>query len=163
MGKTLYINRFSSELNNMKIAIASDHGGYKLKELIKKSFSEDIDWVDLGTHSTDSVNYADYGKEIGKAITSGIVHRGIAICGSGIGISIAANRFKAVRAALCTDSTMARLTREHNDANVLCLGARIIGEQVAIDCVKTFISTKFEGGRHEARVASLDFGIDSID
>lgn len=92
---------------------------------------------------------------MGRAITEGKAERGIVICGSGIGISIAANRFKAVRAALCTDTTMAKLARQHGDANVLALGARVIGTQVAIDCVEAFLSTPFEGGRHAARVESL--------
>lgn len=140
----------------MEIAIASDHGGFELKQMIQEQFP-DIDWVDMGPDSADSVNYAEYGKKLGKAVHDGIYQRGILICGSGIGISIAANRFSKVRAALCTDATMARLTREHNDANVLCMGARIIGPQIAIDIVKTFIETEFEGGRHEVRVASLDF------
>ena len=141
----------------MKIAIASDHGGVELKALIQSHFTDGIEWVDMGTNSSDSVNYADYGRRVGAAVHKGEYERAILICGSGIGISIAANRFSKVRAALCTDVTMARLTREHNDANVLCLGARIIGAQVALDIVKTFLSTEFEGGRHQARVDSLDF------
>lgn len=118
-------------------------------------FADRIEWVDLGTNSKDSVNYADFGKAMGHAITEGKAAQGVMICGSGIGISIAANRFTAVRAALCTDVTMAHLSRQHNDANVLALGARIIGLQVAIDCVEEFIKTPFEGGRHAARVESL--------
>jgi ribose 5-phosphate isomerase B len=114
-----------------------------------------VDWIDLGTNSRDSVNYADFGKKMGELIARGDAERGIVICGSGIGISIAANRFKSVRAALCVDATMARLARLHNDANVLALGARIVGMQVAIDCAEAFLATEFEGGRHEARVKSL--------
>ena len=140
---------------SQKIAISADHAGFDLKEALKSHFADRVEWIDLGTHSRDSVNYAEYGKAMGDAIASGRAERGIVICGSGIGISIAANRNRAVRAALCTDATMARVARLHNDANVLALGARIIGFQVAVDCVEAFLSTPFEGGRHEARVKSL--------
>lgn len=139
----------------LKLAISSDHAGFDLKEALKAHFAGRVDWVDLGTDTKDSVNYADYGRLMGETIGKGDVTRGIVICGSGIGISIAANRTGAVRAALCTNATMARLARQHNDANVLALGARIIGMQVAIDCVEAFITTEFEGGRHTARVESL--------
>ncbi|AEP09317.1 ribose 5-phosphate isomerase B [Micavibrio aeruginosavorus] len=137
------------------LAIACDHAGFALKETLKSHFADRIDWIDLGANSVDSVSYADFGKKMGQAITDGQVQRGIIICGSGIGISIAANRFPAVRAALCTDATMAHLARQHNDANVLALGGRIIGVQVAIDCVEEFLNTAFEGGRHTARVDAL--------
>ncbi len=138
----------------MKIAIASDHAGFELKEKLKEVFV-DIDWLDLGTHNQDSVNYPDYGFAMGEAITEGRAKKGIVICGSGVGISIAANRFPAVRAALCTDATMARLSRQHNDANVLALGSRIIGFEVAHECVTVFLNTPFEGGRHQKRVDML--------
>ncbi|MCB1652342.1 MAG: ribose 5-phosphate isomerase B [Alphaproteobacteria bacterium] len=137
-----------------KCAIACDHGGYHLKEAIKSRFA-DIEWLDLGTDSDSSVDYPQYGQKLAAAIENGEAERGIVICGTGIGISIAANRNKAVRAALCTDVTMARLTRQHNDANVLALGARIVGEQVAFDIVETFLNTEFEGGRHARRVEQL--------
>ncbi len=139
----------------MTLAISADHAGFDLKEALKGHFSDRVEWVDLGTTSKDSVNYVNFGRVMGEAITKGDVERGIVICGSGIGISIAANRFTSVRAALCSDATMARLARAHNDANVLALGARIIGFQVAADCVEAFLSTDFEGGRHSARVESL--------
>ena len=138
----------------MKVAIASDHAGYELKESLKAAFSE-ISWIDLGTDSEESVNYPDYGFAMGEAITEGKADKGIVICGTGIGISMAANRFPDVRAALCTNSTMAKLTRAHNDANVLALGSRIMGFEVAQDCVKTFLETPFEGGRHAKRVNLL--------
>lgn len=138
-----------------KLAISADHAGFALKEALKKHFAGRVEWVDLGTHSEDSVNYADFGTAMGLAIERGDAKMGVIICGSGIGISIAANRNRAVRAALCTDVTMARLSRQHNDANVLALGGRIIGVQVAIDCVEAFLSTPFEGGRHAVRVQSL--------
>lgn len=139
----------------MKVAIASDHAGFEMKEAIKKTLEDQVEWLDLGTHSTESVNYADYGKAMWQAISSGEAEYGIVICGSGIGISIAANRHAKVRAALCTNATMARLSREHNNANVLALGARIIGMEIALESVTTFLNTDYEGGRHDARVSSL--------
>lgn len=138
-----------------KLAIACDHGGYVLKEAIKAHFADNIEFIDLGAHSTDSVDYPEYGQAVAKAIIDGDVTRGILICGTGIGISIAANRFSEIRAALCMDVTMARLTRRHNDANVLALGARIIGEEVAFDIVDTFLTTEFDGGRHLNRIKKL--------
>ncbi len=137
-----------------KLAIASDHAGYDLKEPIKAHYA-DIEWIDLGTNSLDSVDYPDFGRAMGEAITSGEAQRGILVCGSGIGISIAANRFAKVRAALCTTPDMARLARQHNDANVLVLGARIIDEETAFACIDVFLNTEFEGGRHESRVKKL--------
>ncbi len=142
-----------------KIAIAADHGGFSLKAAILKAFADKYDFLDLGTDSEESCNYADYGHALAEALEQGKANKGIIICGSGIGISIAANRHKKIRAALCTDATMARLSRLHNDANVLALGARIIGPQVAFDCVEVFFSTEFEGGRHQARVEKLNVGI----
>lgn len=138
-----------------KIAIGCDHGGYELKEAIKEKFGGRVEFVDLGTNSAESVDYPEYGQAVAKAIIEGDAARGIAICGSGIGISIAANRFPQIRAALCTDVTMAKLTRLHNDANVLALGARIVGAEVAFDIVDAFLTTEFEGGRHERRVEKL--------
>ena len=138
-----------------KLAIACDHGGYALKEAIKARFTGKVDFIDLGAHSTDSVDYPEYGQAVAKAIIDGDVTRGILICGTGIGISIAANRFPEIRAALCTDVTMARLTRLHNDANVLALGARITGEETAFDIVEAFLATEFEGGRHLNRIKKL--------
>lgn len=138
-----------------RIAIGSDHAGYRLKQAIKDKFSGDFDWIDLGTDSTESVDYPDFAAEVAKAVSEGRADKGIVICGSGIGVSIAANRFPRIRAALCTDSTMARLSRQHNDANVLALGERLIGEQTAFDCVETFMKTSYEGGRHDKRVKKL--------
>jgi ribose 5-phosphate isomerase B len=140
---------------NVKLAIACDHAGLELKEALKAHLNGRVDVLDLGTNSKDSVDYPDFGAAVGKAITEGKVQMGIVICGSGIGISIAANRFPAVRAALCMDFTMARLSRQHNNANVLALGARLIGTETAFDCVDAFLNTKFEGGRHEGRVNKL--------
>lgn len=137
------------------VAIASDHAGYRLKSDLIRLFSGRVEWLDLGTHSEQSVDYTDYGYSMGRALLEGRANRGVVICGSGVGISIAVNRFPQVRAALCTDATTARLARLHNDANVLALGARIIGLAVATDCVEAFLTTPFEGGRHEKRVEKL--------
>ncbi len=141
----------------IKLAIASDHAGFPLKEYLKKNFKAlAVEWVDLGTNAADSVDYPDYGDKVAKAVMAGDVTYGVAICGTGIGISIACNRHKEIRAAICTDSTMARLTRAHNNANVLCLGERLTGTEVALDIVKAFLETDFEGGeRHTRRVEKL--------
>ena len=138
----------------MQIAIASDHAGFELKEILKKAF-ENVEWLDLGTHSADSVDYPAFGFAMGQAITDGRVQKGVVICGSGIGISIAVNRFPAARAALCTNATMARLSRQHNDANVLALGSRIIGIEVARECVSAVLDTPFDGSRHQRRIDML--------
>lgn len=139
----------------MKVAIASDHGGYTLKEAIKDSF--DIKWIDLGTdNGEDSVDYPDFGHALADALNDGVAEFGIAICGTGIGISMALNRHEGIRAGLCTDTTMARLTRQHNDANILCLGERIIGTEAAFDIVRTFLETAFEGGRHRRRIDKIE-------
>lgn len=139
-----------------KIAIGCDHAGYALKETLKQRFL-DYDWIDLGTYSETSVDYPDYAQNVAKAVISGDADRGVLICGTGIGISIAANRFPQIRAANCTDVTMARLTRLHNDANVLALGARLIGLEVAFDIVETFMKTEYEGGRHQRRVEKMSY------
>ncbi len=138
----------------VKIAIACDHAGFELKQAIIRHLGADR-FLDLGTKTADSVDYPDFGKAMGKAITDGTAKRGIVICGSGIGISIAANRFPAVRAALCVTPEMARLARQHNDANVLALGARLIDRETALECVEEFLNTEFEGGRHAKRVEKL--------
>ena len=137
------------------LAIACDHGGYALKEAIKDRLKGKYEVLDLGTNSLESVDYPAYGKAIAQAIIDGKARRGIAICGSGIGISIAANRFPQIRAALCTSADMARLSRQHNDANVLALGARLTAEAEAIEMIDIFLTTDFEGGRHEKRVSQL--------
>ncbi|NQZ13300.1 MAG: ribose 5-phosphate isomerase B [Alphaproteobacteria bacterium] len=139
----------------LKVAITSDHGGYVLKEFLKDSF--DLDWVDLGTDDAKtSVDYPDFGHALAETVADGDADYGIAICGTGIGISIACNRHENIRAALCMNTTMARLTREHNDANVLCLGERLIGTEAALDIVKTFLETEFEGGRHLRRIDKIE-------
>lgn len=140
----------------LKIAIASDHAGFALKDYLIKNFDAvKVEWLDLGTRGAESVDYPDFGKKLADAVAGGEAKAGVAICGSGIGISIACNRNPKIRAALCTDSTMARLTRLHNDANVLCMGERLTGTEVALDILKTFLETEFEGGRHQRRVDKL--------
>ena len=137
-------------------AIASDHAGYSLKEALKGHLAKhDLQVLDLGTDGTESVDYPDFAAAVADAIASGRAGRGVLVCGTGIGISIAANRNPAIRAALCHDATTARLSRQHNDANVLVLGGRLIGEEVAKDCLSVFLSTAYEGGRHDRRVAKL--------
>lgn len=141
----------------MKIALGCDHGGYELKEKVKSHLEKKgYEVLDLGCHSTESVNYPVYGKAVGEAVAKKEADYGVVICGTGIGISIAANKVKGVRAALCMNTTMARLTREHNDANVLAFGARMVGDVLALEMVDTFLNTTFEGGRHVARVEMLE-------
>ena len=138
------------------IAVASDHAGFDLKELLKRDLQHaGHDVLDLGTNSTASVDYPDFGKAMADAIASGRAGRGVLVCGTGIGISIAANRNPKVRAALVHDETSARLSREHNDANVVAFGQRVIGVETARAALKVFLNTPFEGGRHAARVAKL--------
>ena len=139
-----------------KIAFAADHAGYSLKaELHDEIAAQGYETLDLGTNSGDSVDYPDFGRALGEAVAAGEADCGILVCGTGIGISIAANRVAGVRAAVCQDVTTARLARLHNDANVLALGSRIVGREVARDCVKAFLETEFEGGRHARRVGKL--------
>ncbi|MCG8596386.1 MAG: ribose 5-phosphate isomerase B [Kiloniellales bacterium] len=138
------------------IALASDHAGYALKALLKEELErQGYEVLDLGTDGPESVDYPDFGHAMGQALEAGRAERGVLVCGSGIGISIAANRHPVVRAALCHDETSARLARAHNDANVLALGARLIGAEVAKSCLMVFLATEFEGGRHVRRVAKL--------
>ena len=139
------------------IAIGSDHAGFDLKaKLAEELRSSGYEVLDVGTNDgTSSVDYPDFGKAVAEAVTSGKTDGGVIVCGTGIGISIAANRHPGIRAALCHDVTMARLCREHNDANVLALGARLIGETVAKDCLTAFLNTEFEGERHVRRVEKL--------
>lgn len=142
--------------NKEKIAIAADHAGYALKTALAAHLvSLGFGVLDLGTDSEERVDYPDYGYKLAGTIEDGTVRRGIGICGSGIGISIALNRYAAVRAALCADAGYAKLAREHNDANVLVLGARMIDEKTAVECVDAFLSTPFGGGRHAGRVEKL--------
>jgi ribose 5-phosphate isomerase B len=141
------------------IAVASDHAGFDLKELLKRDLQEaGHDVLDLGTNSTASVDYPDFGHAMAEAIASERAGRGVLVCGTGIGISIAANRNPKVRAVVVHDVTSARLSREHNDANVVAFGARLIGTEVAREALKVFLKAAFEGGRHTGRVAKLSKG-----
>jgi ribose 5-phosphate isomerase B len=140
----------------MRIAIGADHAGVHLKDLIGEHVRRaGHEVLDLGTHGSDRVDYPDFGAAVGRAVAGGEAERGIAVCGSGIGIGIAANKVPGVRAATVHDVTSARFSRLHNDANVCCLGERFTGPQVALDAVDAFLTTPFEGGRHAHRVAKL--------
>jgi ribose 5-phosphate isomerase B len=139
------------------IVIGSDHAGPPMKDLLKAELvRRGFTVLDLGTHGEKSVDYPDYGRAVGEAVVAGQAERGIVICGTGIGISIAANRIAGVRCAVCHDATSARLAREHNDANVMALGIRMVGTEVALDCLDAFITTAFSGGeRHVRRIEKL--------
>ena len=138
------------------VAIAADHGGFELKSaLVPVLQALGFAVLDLGTSSSDSVDYPEFADAVAAALKDGRADRGILICGTGIGISIAANRHSGVRAAPCHDGLTARLARQHNDANVLALGGRLIGIETAKDCLANFLQTPFEGGRHARRVAKL--------
>lgn len=136
-----------------KIAIACDHAALDLKnEIIKHLRDNGVDCTDHGTYTSDSCNYPDYAEKVCNAIKAKEADLGILVCGTGIGMSMAANKCKGIRAACCTDTFSARFTRLHNDANVLCMGARVVGAGLAIDIADIFINTEFEGGRHQTRV-----------
>ncbi len=140
----------------MKIAIGADHAGFEVKEKIKKQLEEmNLEVEDLGTNSGDSVDYPDYGAAVGQAVASGKADEGIIVCGSGIGIAIAANKVHGVRAAQAWNEETARLARQHNDANVLSIGARVIPEAEIPKIVRAWFDAKFEGGRHAGRVAKI--------
>jgi ribose 5-phosphate isomerase B len=139
-----------------KVAIGADHAGLRLKTLLIEELEKmGCEALDLGTNSPESVDYPDYAEAVAKALEDGEAARGILICGTGIGMSIAANRHPNIRAAVCHDVSSARLARQHNDANVLALGGRVTGDEVAKDCLRVFLNTAFEGGRHAHRVAKL--------
>ena len=140
----------------MKIAIAADHGGFELKDSMVeyiKSLGNEV--VDLGTNSADSVDYPDYAKKVCEEIQKGNSDLGILICGTGIGMSLAANKFEGIRAACVSDVYSAKMSRNHNNANVLCIGARVIGDEVAKLIIKTFLENEFEAGRHQRRVDKI--------
>lgn len=140
----------------MKIALGADHGGFELKEAIRSYLTQKgLDILDLGTYSTDSVDYPKYGSAVAKAVATGLADLGIVVCGTGLGISMAANKVSGIRAAVCTETYSARMAREHNNANVLALGARVTGVGLAMDIVDIFIKTEFAGGRHTQRVGLL--------
>lgn len=141
----------------MKIAVASDHGGFLLKEEVKRHLKErGIEVLDLGTDSEESVDYPVYGKACGEAVVSKEADLGVVVCGTGIGISMAANKVKGVRCGLCTSVEMARLTKQHNNANILALGGRTTDPALAMEIVDVWLDTEFEGGRHQRRTDMLD-------
>ncbi|RJQ30909.1 MAG: ribose 5-phosphate isomerase B [Actinobacteria bacterium] len=139
----------------MKLAIGCDHAGYELKEHLK-SYLCDYEIIDVGTNSADSVDYPDFAHKAAKLVSEGQADRAILVCGSGVGMSMAANKVPGIRAAKCDDVTCARLSREHNDANVLCLGARYISPETAEEMVEVWLKTLFEGGRHQRRVDKIE-------
>jgi len=139
------------------IMIGSDHGGFELKEKIKAFLlSKGFTVEDAGPNGTESVSYVDYGKKVASAVSKGQFPRGILLCGTGLGMSMVANRFPKVRAALCSDVFSARMSRVHNDANILVMGGRIIGDILAFELVRTWLETEFEGGRHQDRIQCID-------
>jgi len=141
----------------MKIAIGSDHAGFELKEIISQLLKEmGHEVIDMGTVSNSSVDYPDFAETVSKAVSEGSVDRGVLICGTGIGMSIVANKFKNVRAALCNDLFTAKMSRLHNDANVLAIGGRIVGKDLAKEIVNIWINTPFEGGRHLKRLEKIN-------
>jgi ribose 5-phosphate isomerase B len=141
----------------MKLAIGCDHGGFELKEEVLKFVKTvaNIQVSDLGPKENESVDYPDFGAKVSDAVSKGAVDRGILICGTGIGMSIVANRYPNVRAALCHDHFTAQMSREHNDANVLVMGERVLGRGVALEIVKTWLDTPFAGGRHQKRLDKI--------
>jgi ribose 5-phosphate isomerase B len=141
----------------MKVAVGCDHAGYELKEAVKeKLINEGYEVIDVGTDSAESVDYPIYGKALGEAVASGKAERGVAICGSGIGISIACNKVKGIRCALCTSEQMAEMSRRHNDANVIAMGARMITQSLAFRMLDVWFATEFEGGKHKRRIDMLE-------
>ena len=140
-----------------KIAIASDHGGFELKEtVIAHLLNDGWEIDDLGPNNEDSVDYPDYGIKLAEIITNKKIERGIIICGTGVGMSIVVNRFPAIRGTLCSDIYTAKMCREHNDSNILIMGGRIIGKDLASEIVDTWLNTAFEGGRHQRRLDKIN-------
>ncbi len=138
------------------IAIGADHGGFELKEHIKKHLDElGVEYKDYGTYSEDSVDYPDCAAPVCRAVQNNDADKGILICGTGIGISMAANKHKGIRAALCSDVYSAKMTKVHNNANVICLGGRVIGRELAFMIVDAWLEAEFEGGRHQARIDKI--------
>ncbi len=143
-------------MTTLRVAVGSDHAGYEVKERAKQVLASlGAEVIDEGTTSNESVDYPDFGAAVGRAVAAGEAERGVLICGSGIGISIAANKIAGVRAAVCWNEQTARLARQHNDANVLCLGARFVEPDLAERMIRTFMETGFDGGRHQQRVDKL--------
>jgi ribose 5-phosphate isomerase B len=144
---------------DLPVAIASDHGGFRLKDHLK-GLLDKWGWKteDLGTNGPDSVDYPEFGARLSRGVAAGKYCLGVLVCGTGLGMSMTANRYRGVRAALCTSEYMARMARAHNDANVLCLGERVLGLGLAEDILKTFLDGEFEGGRHARRIQAIEPG-----
>ena len=141
----------------MRIAVGSDHAGFRLKQVVAghlRGLGHEV--LDLGTYDESSTDYPDHARSVAVAITEGKAEQGVLVCGTGQGMAMTANRFKGIRAAVVNDAFSARLVREHNDANVLCLGQRVIGEGQALECVDAWVNARFEGGRHERRVKKIE-------
>lgn len=144
-------------MEDLKVAIGSDHGGFLYKEkVIEYLKSRNIPFIDLGTHTREACDYPEIARAVAERVISGKSNRGILICGTGIGMSIAANKVRGIRAALCGDTYSARVSRAHNNANILCIGERVIGEHLALDIVDIWLKTGFEGGRHKRRVDIIE-------
>jgi len=140
----------------MKLAIGADHAGYELKDMIVEHLRElGHEVKDFGTHGPESVDYPDYARPVARAVAGGEFERGILVCGTGIGVSISANKVVGIRAAACSDTYSAHMGRQHNDANVLCMGSRILGPGLALDIVDAYLGAEFEGGRHVRRVEKI--------
>ena len=143
----------------MKIIIGSDHAGFPMKEKVKAHLQKRaVEVEDVGSHSEESVDYTDFGKEVARKVSDGTFDRGILICGTGLGMSMVANRFPHVRAALANDLFSAIMSRRHNDSNILAMGGRLIGDALALELVDTWLETPFEGGRHQRRIEKMDEG-----
>jgi ribose 5-phosphate isomerase B len=142
-----------------KVVIGSDHGGFEMKALLTQALNErGIEVEDVGCYSNESVDYPHYAHVVADAVTAGRAERGVLICGTGIGMSMAANRHRGIRAAVCTDCYTAEMVRAHNDANVLCLGARVVGPGVALKILELFLEVDYEGGRHQRRIDAIELG-----
>lgn len=140
----------------MSIAIGADHGGFLIKERIKKYLQDNgIEFTDFGTDSEKSVDYPVFAKKVAERVSSGEYHMGILCCGTGIGVSIAANKIKGIRAALCNDELCAEMARKHNNANIMCIGGRVVGNSDVLPIVQRFLNTPFEGGRHQIRIDEI--------
>ncbi len=141
----------------MRIIMGSDHAGYAMKEKVKAFFQDrGIAVEDVGTYSEESVDYTDFGKKVARKVSDGTFERGVLICGTGLGMSMVANRFRGVRAALVNDLFSAIMSRRHNDANILVMGGRLVGDTLALQLVDTWLETPFEGGRHKRRLEKMD-------
>jgi ribose 5-phosphate isomerase B len=143
-------------MKNKNIAIGSDHAGFDLKEFIKEKFEKEINWTDMGPSSADRVDYPDYAHQVAESVSNNTVDLGILICGSGNGVCMTANKHEGVRAGLAWEAELASLAREHNNANVICLPARFITEDKAVEIVRAYVNAEFEGGRHETRVQKIE-------